>query len=63
MKAASSLSAELLLCNFLSCFALKSQLLQDFQNALPLLATFCRQSLQHFATMAIAAMCSAVAPL
>ena len=62
MKATSSLSAELLLCNFLSCFALKSQLLQDVQNALPLLATFCRQSLQHFATMAVAAMCSAVAP-
>ena len=46
MKATSSLSAELLLCNFLSCFALKSQLLQDFQNALPLLATSRRQSLQ-----------------
>ena len=32
MKATSSLSAELLLCNFLSCFALKSQLLQGFQK-------------------------------
>ena len=32
MKATSSLSAEILLCNFLSCFALKSQLLQGFQK-------------------------------
>ena len=63
MKATSSLSAELLLCNFLSCFALKSRLLQDFQNALPLLATSRRQSLQYFAIMAVAAMCSAVAPV
>ena len=41
----------------------ESTVAKIFQNALPLLTTFCRQSLQHFARMAVAAMCSAVAPV
>ena len=48
MKATSSLSAELLLCNFRSSFDKRISCCSDFQNALPLLATFRRQSLQKF---------------
>ena len=48
IKATSSLSAELLLCNFRSFFGKRISCCQDFQNAVPLLATFRRQSLQKF---------------
>ena len=48
MKATSTLSAELLLCNFRSSFDKRISCCQDFQNALPLLATFRRQRLQKF---------------
>ena len=57
----SLVSAKLLMCSFRSSFALKSQLLQDFQNALPQpqLATFVSKVSKNFADTA---MCSAVAP-
>ena len=37
------------MCSFRSAFALKSQLLQDFQNALPQLATFVSKVSKNFA--------------